>query len=148
MLLVVGVATSIGNAFGGVGSDRFGAARMLTASCVMLIVSLALLSVSGGWAPGAVAGVAVWGLTMGAFLPAQQSRLVALAPAAVDVALALNLSALSLGAALGALLGGAVIEWSGFAPLGYVGASVIALALIGVTRPVRRSSQASSQALV
>jgi DHA1 family purine base/nucleoside efflux pump-like MFS transporter len=57
---------------------------------------------------------------------------VALAPAGVDIGLALNLSALSVGMALGAAVGGAVIEQGGLASLGHVGAAIIALALAGL----------------
>jgi predicted MFS family arabinose efflux permease len=102
---------------------------MLLASCVTLMVGLAALSVLGGWASGVIVAVGMWGLGMGVFVPAQQSRLVGLAPAAVDVGLALNLSALSLGVALGAAVGGAMIEHRGFASLGYAGAAIITLPL-------------------
>jgi predicted MFS family arabinose efflux permease len=102
---------------------------MLLASFVTLTVGLAALSVLGSWASGVVVAVGMWGLGMGVFVPAQQSRLVGLAPAGVDVGLALNLSALSLGVALGAAVGGAMIEHRGFASLGYAGAAIITFPL-------------------
>lgn len=134
VLLLVGVASSAGKVVGGLGTDRVGPPRMLLASCVALAVSLAAFSVFGGWAPGVLVAVGMWGLTMGVFVPTRQSGLVVLAPAGVAVGLALNLSALSVGTALGAAVGGAVIEHGGLASLGHVGAAIITLALAGLVR--------------
>jgi DHA1 family inner membrane transport protein len=139
VLLLIGVTSSVGNVVGGLGTDRVGPPRMLLASCVTLAASLAAFSVFGGWAPGVLVTVGMWGLTLGVFVPTQQSRLVALAPAGVDVGLALNLSALSVGMALGAAVGGAVIEHGGLAALGHVGAAIITLALAGLVRQRARA---------
>jgi DHA1 family inner membrane transport protein len=139
VLLLIGVTSSVGNVVGGLGTDRVGPSRMLLASFVTLAASLAALSLFGGLAPGVLVAVGMWGLAMGVFMPTQQSRLVALAPAGVDVGLALNLSALSVGVALGAAVGGAMIEDGGLASLGYVGAAIITLALALLLRQHPRS---------
>lgn len=139
VLLLIGVTSSVGTVVGGLGTDRVGPSRMLLASFVTLTVGLAALSVFGGWASGVIVAVGLWGLAMGVFVPTQQSSLVALAPAGVDVALSLNLSALSLGVALGAAVGGAIIEHGGLASLGHVGAAIITLALALLLRQHPRS---------
>jgi hypothetical protein len=59
---------------------------------------------------------------------------VSLTPAGADIGLALNLSALSVGMALGAAVGGAVIEHGGLASLAHVGAAITTLALAVVVR--------------
>jgi predicted MFS family arabinose efflux permease len=128
-LLLIGLCSSIGNVVGGLGTDRVGPSRMLFASCVTLVASLTALSVFGGTVPGALVAMSMWGLALGAFVPTQQSRLVTLAPAGADVGLALNLSALSVGMALGAAIGGTVIDHAGLASLGYAGAAVTTIAL-------------------
>jgi predicted MFS family arabinose efflux permease len=139
VLLLIGVTSSVGNVVGGLGADRVGPSRMLLASLVTLMVGLTALSVFGGSASGVIVAFGMWGLAMGVFVPAQQSRLVALAPAGVDVGLALNLSALSLGVALGAAVGGAIIEYEGLASLGYAGAAIITFALALLLRQQSRS---------
>jgi predicted MFS family arabinose efflux permease len=139
VLLLIGVTSCVGNVVGGLGTDRVGPPRMLLASCVTLAASLVALSLFGGSAPGILVAAGMWGLAMGVFVPTQQSRLVALAPTGVDVGLALNLSALSVGVALGAAVGGAAIEQGGLASLGYVGAAIITFALAGLVRQRARA---------
>lgn len=139
LLLLVGVTSTGGNLIGGFGADRLGVQRMLLPSCLGLALSLASVSLLGTSTLAVVAAVGVWGLTVGAFVPVQQSRLVALAPAAADLGLALNLAALNVGIALGAALGGGLIDRGGLTGLGYVGASVVALAAL-IAVPAARSS--------
>ncbi|WP_243228664.1 MFS transporter [Microbacterium sp. CIAB417] len=107
-----GLASLMGNVLTGRLSDRFRPENVLS------VVILALLAASVlGWAGlllpglmGAVAAIAwffVCAVGNGGFAVPQQARLGALAPESVAVVMALNGSAISLGSALGAGLGGA-----------------------------------------
>jgi MFS transporter, DHA1 family, inner membrane transport protein len=87
------------------------------------------VSLLGAVPVGTVAGFAVFGTATGVFVPAQQTRLVALAPTAPEFALAANLSSLNLGIAVGAAIGSAVVDRGGLAILGYLAAGVVLLAV-------------------
>jgi predicted MFS family arabinose efflux permease len=63
-------------------------------------------------------------------LPARQSRLIAHAPAAAPLLLALNMSAMYLGVAAGAAIGGIALAQGGTGELGWIGAAVEILALV------------------
>ena len=71
-------------------------------------------------------------------MAAQQVRLIALDPTKASVLLALNEAAIYLGSAIGALLGGFVIETYGLGALGWfasAGAVAAALVLIFSNQP-------------
>ena len=74
-----------------------------------------------------------WGIVGWGFLPAQVSRLVCLAPQAAPRVLSLNGSALYLGSAAGALVGGLVLQFAGSHDLGVV-AALFPLAALGIMR--------------
>jgi predicted MFS family arabinose efflux permease len=63
-------------------------------------------------------------------LPARQSQLIAHAPPAAPLLMALNMSAMYLGVAVGAALGGLTIAHFGTSELGLAGAAVEVVALL------------------
>jgi predicted MFS family arabinose efflux permease len=128
LLLVIGLASIAGNLVCAMGADRFGLNALLLVVCGALAASLAAVSALGASPPGVYLGVAMWGLTVGAFVPTQQTRLIGLVPGAADLALALNLSALNV--ALGAAIGGVAIDHGGLPWLGYIGAAIVFVALV------------------
>ena len=97
---------------------------------------------------GAAVTLGLTGVAIGAFIPAWQYRLVALAPEAPDLALALNLSVLNAGIALGAALGGALVDLGALALLGVPGGMLVLLAVgpllagFRVARPAPQSTLA------
>lgn len=141
ILLGFGVGAVIGNIAGGQAADRFGASRTVAWSMGLSTVVLLLLAAIPGLLPDRLAGPALiaimvpWGIVGWAFPPAQASRIVKLAPDAAPIVLSLNASALYLGVALGALLGGAVLNYGTPTDLGLVGAvfSFACLAVILVS---------------
>jgi DHA1 family inner membrane transport protein len=129
-LLVIGVGSIVGNIVGGLATDRWGARSTLTMALVAMGLSLSLARAVGGMPLGLGVVLAGWGLSGGAFVSTQQARVLRLLPRLPDLGPALNLSALNLGIAAGALVGGAVIARGGLADLGLVGAVVVGLGLI------------------
>ncbi|RUZ97278.1 MFS transporter, partial [Mesorhizobium sp. M7A.F.Ca.US.001.02.1.1] len=128
MLLAFGVGAVIGNIGGGQAADRFGATRTVGWSLALSAAMLVLLSVIPTFLPHHIAGPALmammvpWGIVGWAFPPAQASRIIKLAPDAAPIVLSLNASALYLGVALGAVVGGAVLRYGAPADLGLVAA--------------------------
>ena len=128
MLLAFGVGAVIGNIAGGQAADRFGATRTVGWSLALSAAMLVMLSVIPTFLPQHIAGPALmammvpWGIVGWAFPPAQASRIIKLAPDAAPIVLSLNASALYLGVALGAVVGGAVLRYGVPADLGLVAA--------------------------
>jgi predicted MFS family arabinose efflux permease len=146
LLLVYGVAAVAGNAAGGRLADTWGARRTIVTALVSLTVSMSAL----GWAAQlgppvgrllAIVTVIAWPLAGWALTPAQSHRLVRLAPTAGPEVLSLNTSAVYLGIAAGAALGGLVLRHAGVAWLGPTAGALQVLALLAV-RGVRSERSA------
>jgi predicted MFS family arabinose efflux permease len=144
VMLAFGVGAAIGNTLGGQLADRVGADRTVIVSAVFNAVFLGLLSIvphldAGLRAPMYFALMVPWGIVAWTFLPAQVSRLVNLAGGAAPLVLSLNGSALYLGTAGGALLGGQILTHGSVYDLGWVSAisPLIALAILTVRRNPR-----------
>lgn len=128
-----GVTSALGNAITGRLADRFPAPRVLTVVLIVLLLNsmlgmgglmltsatvLAVVGVSWFFLQGAGNG--------GAAVP-QQVRLGGLAPESAAIVMALNGSAISLGAALGSAVGGIALT-AGTAPSGLLGLAAVILA--------------------
>jgi predicted MFS family arabinose efflux permease len=144
VMLAFGVGAAIGNTLGGQLADRVGADRTVIVSAVFNAVFLGLLSIvphldAGLRGPMYFALMVPWGIVAWTFLPAQVSRLVNLAGGAAPLVLSLNGSALYLGTAGGALLGGQILTHGSVYDLGWVSAisPLIALAILTVRRNPR-----------
>jgi predicted MFS family arabinose efflux permease len=136
LLLAFGIGAVVGNIAGGQAADRFGAARTVGWALALLSAILALYSAvpllpHAMAAPALFSLTALWGVVGWAFPPAQASRIVRLAPEAAPLVLSLNGSALYFGVALGAVVGGLVLEYGTAADLGIAGA-LFSLAALGV----------------
>ena len=155
VLLVGGIASFVGVHLGGYAADRIGPAGTIALALSVLTVALAAMSAlyaapdSGGVWWAALAAGALYGIGSYAFNPAQQHRLIGLSGPSAGIVLSLNASAIYLGSAGGAFLGGLLLKYGSAAMLGYFGAawSLLALALFGVSRlagvkPVRRGQPA------
>ncbi len=148
LLFVFGAAAAIGNLVGGRVVDRIGPQRVLIAIFSVLTVAYAALSLVGTFLPPATARwliipiLGIWGLVGASFPSAQQVRMASLAPRLAPLTLALNASAIYLGASLGAFIGSLVIAHRSPAQLGWVGAGfeLIALTLLLGARTRTRAS--------
>ncbi|WP_378740908.1 MFS transporter [Nocardia brasiliensis] len=153
-LLIFGLAAVVGNALGGRAADRYPTTRLVVVSTGGLTLALATfgaLAASGshGGAGAAIAAVAlaVWGIFGWSFSPAQQHRLVELAPNAAGIVLSLNASAIYVGISLGSLLGSLALEHAGAAGVGWTATLIEVLAVttaIFIARQHRPHPKASA----
>ncbi|WP_430448845.1 MFS transporter [Rhodophyticola sp.] len=142
-LVVFGVGAVIGNALGAALTRRLGSDRSLILLASGQIVLMPALMVLPLGLTAALGMTLVWSLCAWSFMVPQQARLVALAPHFQGLLLALNASAIYVGASVGATLGGATLRVRSFAWLGPAAAMVAALALVSVLI-ARRASAAPS----
>ena len=91
-LLLFGAASIVGNSIGGTLTDRWGANRVLLACILLQIIDFFTLSIMATSAVGAAIAFTVWGFGCMAFTPAQQARLIGMAPVLTGVLLSLNAS--------------------------------------------------------
>ncbi|MBF6065158.1 MFS transporter [Nocardia terpenica] len=135
ILFAWGVGTLIGTILAGRLTDRYIPERVLLIGLAATVVVLAV----GPWATANLATTivwaAVWGICVGVPLIPQQHRLVAHAPAASPILLALNSASVYAGVAIGGALGGLAQTW--IAPtrlaLPAAGLTTVALTLTLIT---------------
>ncbi|MFS0712581.1 MFS transporter [Microbacterium sp. 2P01SA-2] len=131
VLVVAGIGMTIGNLVGGRLADRDLRGSLL-GGLIALAVIQTLFALTAGWIVAVGLFVFLVGFFSAALSPTIQTRLMDVAGDNQSIAAALNHSALNMGNALGAALGGAVIA----AGLGYVApvwvGVVLALAGFGV----------------
>lgn len=147
VLVVMGLGMTAGNLTGGALADR-SVRRTMYGFFGLLIVALAALAVSASSLPGLLIGIFLIGFAASAISPTIQTRLMDIAHDSQSIAAALNHSALNIGNALGAYLGGIAIG----AGLGYVapvwiglGLSLCGLALAVWTFGIDRSRRSRGE---
>ncbi|MEJ3403463.1 MFS transporter [Rathayibacter sp. YIM 133350] len=115
VLVVFGLGMTLGNIVGGHAADR-SVRRTMYVGFVLLMLSLIGLALFASTIPGLFIGAFFVGAMSAALSPTIQTRLMDIARDSQSIAAALNHSALNIGNALGAYLGGLTIA----AGLGYV----------------------------
>lgn len=137
VILLYGASVAVGNILGGRLADRMGPVPALTLIFAGLAVLLAAFGLALPHPVAAVAVVALWGGFAFANVPPLQAYVVQIArqvsPDAVDVASGLNIGAFNLGIALGAAVGGVVVDHMSLVAAPFVGAIIVA-ASIGLIR--------------
>jgi MFS transporter, DHA1 family, inner membrane transport protein len=129
-LVLFGLGAMGGNFLGGILSDRVGALRTLAGVCVAHVVLLPLFSIMP-WHPVMLALIVfVWSSIAWCFMPPQQSRLAAIAPSGVALALALNAAMIYAGIAIGSAIAATILEAFGLEGLGVAAGLMALLALI------------------
>lgn len=129
MLVVYGLGLAVGNWLGGRLADRSldGSLLGALASLIVLLVLFAV-GMRSEWA--SVPLIFLWGVASFTIVPPLQMRVVSAAAAAPNLASAMNIGAFNLGNAIGAALGGAVIDAGlGFPAVSLAGAGAAASAL-------------------
>jgi predicted MFS family arabinose efflux permease len=127
-----GLAGVAGTWWGATAVDRFGSRRVVSAMVLVLGTGLATLPNVAGVI--ALAAVVAWGVAAWGFVSAQQHRVTGMG--AAPLLLALNSSAVHLGFATGALLGGIVVDAAGvgslwLVPLVCCGAGLVLHGILG-----------------
>lgn len=140
ILASTGIGLTIGNLIGGRLADA-GTTRALFLGFAGLIGALALLGLTGSHPGGLIAGTFLVGFTASIISPVVQTRLMDVAGKSQTLAAALNHSALNIGNALGASLGGLVVAagWGYLTPawvglLLAVGGVLLALVSVALER--------------
>jgi predicted MFS family arabinose efflux permease len=133
LLLLYGVAGVVGNFAGGAAAAR--ALRATTLTCILLLAAaVVLLVVNGGWHPGTVILLVVWGLAYTALPVCLQTLVFASAPQAPEAATSLYICAFNVSIALGAMVGGWFVDASGPSAVMFLGAGFSVLAALLMTR--------------
>ncbi|RXZ77490.1 MFS transporter [Paenibacillaceae bacterium] len=130
VLLGMGLMAVVGARVGGYGADKWGIAPTLIVSLLIHVIALFFLPFAAVTFVGAMFILALWMLGAWTTAPAQQFYLVTLAPKSTEIILSLNSSAFHLGVALGAALGGVVVERLTLSSIGWVGGLVVILATV------------------
>ena len=134
ILLGYGVAVAIGNIWGGKLADKQGAIPALTLIFAALAVLLLIFQFTVSIHYAALVTVLVMGIFAFGNVPSLQVYVVQKAgeytPGAVDVASGLNIAAFNVGIALGSIVGGQTVEHYGLASTPWIGAVIVAVALI------------------
>ena len=146
MLVIYGLGLAVGHLMGGRFADR-SLDGTLIASLLAVIVLLVLFAAFMGSKIIAVPLIFLWGIASFALVPPLQMRVVSEAAEAPNLASAMNIGAFNLGNALGAALGGAVID----AGLGYpavslagAGTALVGLIFTLLLRRGRRRTEAAA----
>ncbi|ADB34948.1 major facilitator superfamily MFS_1 [Kribbella flavida DSM 17836] len=139
LLLVYGLGAVLGNWLGGRATDRFGSLRTLTVAMVGFAVVVGTLSLTAVTVAGAAIALFVWSLFTWAFNPPIQNLLLELGSGG-GLLLALNASAIYLGAGLSAIVGGLVIQLLGVQVLPPI-AAVLGLIVLGLVLTLRRNPE-------
>ncbi|MET0264321.1 MAG: MFS transporter, partial [Duganella sp.] len=125
-LVLIGIGFTIGNSIGGRLADWSldGATKLLLALLATIMVLLPLLLKTHA---GAAIGLVVWGAVAFGIVPPVQMRVMRAAAQAPGLASSVNVGAFNLGNAIGAVLGGVVIDQGfGYAAVPLVGAVLAA----------------------
>ncbi len=132
MLVLFGVGLTLGNIWGGKAADR-SIDRTLIISLSALIIVLLAFTVLMRWPLTAAISIVIWGIASFALVPPLQMRVMEAAKDAPNLASAVNIGAFNLGNAIGAALGGAVINAGlGYPAISLAGAGMAGLGLLMV----------------
>jgi predicted MFS family arabinose efflux permease len=130
-LALFGAAGVVGAAIATVAIGRLGAPLACTISLIAVAIGLIAWSASIGSLVLAALSMIVWGLGLGPANSAQQARLIAADPPVASASVALNTSCIYVGQAVGTFVGGRLLTLGHASALGYVGAGLVGLAIIG-----------------
>ncbi len=133
LLLIYGIAIAVGNTIGGKAANR-NPIRALLMMFVFQAIVLLLFTFAAPYKVTAVITLFAMGLLAFMNVPGLQLYVVQLAeryvPSAVDVASAVNIAAFNLGIAIGAFVGGLVVDSLGFIHTPWVGAVMVGAAVL------------------
>jgi len=129
LLLLFGLGAVAGNFMGGVLSDRFGTRKPTIICLTLLICALAGIEFTSSSLIAAGMNMIAWAILMAALFTLQQQRAILVDPAQSNLLLALNNSALYLGAAIGSAAFGAIISRMSLAVVSPISAGAAALSL-------------------
>ncbi|MGG4342999.1 MFS transporter [Paenibacillus lautus] len=131
-LFVFGMASLIGSKVGGYSADKRGIKYTLVSGMVLHVISLILLSLVGQSVIAVFAILILWSFAAWSSAPAQQFNLVSLVPESSGVMLSLNSSMMQLAMAVGAGIGGLIVNRVSLASITWFGVLGVLIAIIAV----------------
>lgn len=147
IMLVYGISVAMGNIWGGKLADKRGPISALTIIFTGLALTLFTFTFTMSSSITAIITVLIWGAFAFGNVPGLQVYVVQLAkkytPNAVDVASGLNIAAFNVGIAIGAIIGGMIVDHMQLKDTPWIGAVIILLAII-LTRLSGRLDQRHS----
>ena len=130
LLLLWGIAATVGNLAAGKLTDRFGSRRIIDGSIALAAIALASMPWATAHLWSAALVVMVWGMCGWGLLVPQQHRLISLSPGAAPLLLGLNSASLYVGVAASGVIGAAGITLLDRHQLGLIGAALLVMALL------------------
>jgi predicted MFS family arabinose efflux permease len=130
LLVAFGLAGTLCNLVVGRLADSMGNRRLIFSMLIVLTLVLASLSWASSSLALAIPALAIWGAVGWGLLAPQQHRLVAVAPQTAPVVLGLNTSFTYFGITTAGVVGALAMPIIGAHNLGYLGAGIVAGALI------------------
>ncbi|MFG0215343.1 MFS transporter [Brevibacillus porteri] len=124
-LFLAGLASVVGSRIGGVSTDKWGIRPTLYVSLLLHAAILLILPLSSQLFTWAIITVMFWVAAVQTTVPAQQYYLITLSPHSSQVALSMNTSVFQLGLALGAGLGGVIVDHAGIIHISWVGGLLV-----------------------
>ncbi|WP_127592952.1 MFS transporter [Paenibacillus lautus] len=131
-LFVFGIASLIGSKVGGYSADKRGIIFTLVSGMVLHVISLILLSLVGQSVIAVFVILILWSFAAWSSAPAQQFNLVKLVPESSGVMLSLNSSMMQLAMAVGAGIGGLLVNRVSLASITWFGVLGVLIAIIAV----------------
>ncbi|MFD9905684.1 MFS transporter [Streptomyces sp. NPDC059063] len=129
LLLVWGLAATVGTLGSGGLIDRFGGRRIINTAIAVAAVDFALLPWTSAHLPSTVVALLVWGVCGWGLLAPQTHRLITAMPSAAPLLTGLASAMVYVGVSAAPLVGQAGMAWFGAHWLGAVGAVFITLGL-------------------
>ncbi|MGQ7932922.1 MFS transporter [Paraburkholderia sp. D1E] len=145
LYVAFGVAGVIGAWLGGWFSDRAGASRALICCPAVFLLAMAVLPATSRAPLLFLPAMMLWGCLSWSISPIVQNYLIRSAPDQADVSIGINVSAMHLGVALGAGLGGLLVDNGALLSTPWAGCGVVAIALCLAWRSTRTASAISGE---
>jgi predicted MFS family arabinose efflux permease len=130
LLLLWGVAATVGNLAAGRLTDRFGSRVIINGTIAVLVLNFLALPWTSASLPTAAIALVIWGVCGWGLLVPQQARLITIAPGAAPLLMGLNSAALYVGVSAAGVVGATGITMLDRHLLGPIAAVPIVLAFV------------------
>ncbi|OXL85751.1 MFS transporter [Paenibacillus sp. SSG-1] len=142
-LFAFGLASLLGSQVGGYGADKWGIPRTMVGGLIFHSGILFLLAAFAHYSMLVLPLLMLWSFFAWSTGPVQQVYLIGMAPQASGIILSLNNSIVQLGMAVGAVIGGVIVDSISLTAAGWLGGIGVALGLIPAVYSLTMRRQAA-----